>query len=529
VTLPVSYGPGPNGLALSARGVWLLTSCTDPALLTRVWSLACSGASPSRLLTAVPGGDEAGGADWAVLLAPSTSQSVARLLLRGAVTVTIWPGPGSTAGTSETATLYGRPSLTWAEHELTSSWARVRICLGQHVSPATDASLPLLLGVAAAESLAVDVSSVLSPVSVSPPTTAETVSESSWHEVPSSVEEADQPPSNQPDDGSTRQYVPIELADAGLDAGATQLSSGPSVDELLADFFGDTIDRSVAGAVGPIDENSDAAPAEALPDGRAAANGEPIGVPPQADHVATSSPARPPEPEAPQSLQRIRDDVPSGAAPVLIDAIKWGEQTAEDEARRPPVPVLAEPHPAADPTAVADDGTDDVNVTTRRPLLSHRPVDELSVQVPAVDCPAGHPNPPEAVRCRVCGQSVPYREDTTLRVRPSLGRLRLSTGEVVTLDRDVVLGRSPAAPDRPGPMPHLVRVGADSSDVSRVHLLVQLDGWQVQAVDVSSNGTILETEGAPAEALPTKQPYPIKPGARLLLSDDVWVTFEDLP
>jgi hypothetical protein len=168
-------------------------------------------------------------------------------------------------------------------------------------------------------------------------------------------------------------------------------------------------------------------------------------------------------------------------------------------------------------------------VTTRRPVPSHRPVDELSVRVPAVDCPSGHPNPPHAVRCRVCGEGVPYREDTTLRVRPSLGRLRLSTGDVVTLDRDVVLGRSPAAPDRPGPMPHLVRIGADSSDISRVHLLVQLDGWQVQAVDVSSNGTMLEADGAPTEALPTNQPYPIQAGARMLLSDDVWVAFEDLP
>jgi hypothetical protein len=99
----------------------------------------------------------------------------------------------------------------------------------------------------------------------------------------------------------------------------------------------------------------------------------------------------------------------------------------------------------------------------------------------------------------------------------------------VTLDRDVVLGRSPAAPDRPGPMPHLVRIGADSSDISRVHLVVQLDGWQVQAVDVSSNGTMLEADGAPTEALPTNQPYPIQAGARMLLSDDVWVAFEDLP
>ena len=62
-------------------------------------------------------------------------------------------------------------------------------------------------------------------------------------------------------------------------------------------------------------------------------------------------------------------------------------------------------------------------------------------QVLAGFCAAGHANPPHASRCRVCGQ--PLTERTGMIPRPPLGRLRVSTGVVVPLNSDIIVGRAP--------------------------------------------------------------------------------------
>ena len=65
--------------------------------------------------------------------------------------------------------------------------------------------------------------------------------------------------------------------------------------------------------------------------------------------------------------------------------------------------------------------------------------------------------------------------------RPPLGVLRLSTGDLVTLDRSVLLGRAPklgegiAVTDRP----HVVKVPSPERDVSRNHVDVVLDNRDV--------------------------------------------------
>ena len=77
--------------------------------------------------------------------------------------------------------------------------------------------------------------------------------------------------------------------------------------------------------------------------------------------------------------------------------------------------------------------------------------------------------------------------------RPTLGGLRLPTGEVVPLDRGVVLGRKPAPLEDSTDWPHLVHLPSDHTFVSRMHLHIELDGWNVLARDLDSRGGTMLT------------------------------------
>ncbi|MEP6798448.1 MAG: FHA domain-containing protein, partial [Lapillicoccus sp.] len=151
--------------------------------------------------------------------------------------------------------------------------------------------------------------------------------------------------------------------------------------------------------------------------------------------------------------------------------------------------------------------------------------------VMAVRCPAGHLNPPEAARCRQCAQEVAPQEPFPA-PRPPLGVLRLPSGDVVTLDRGIVLGRAPRTSlDVPvASRPHVVRVASPQKDVSRTHLEVVLDGWQVLVRDLeTTNGTLVTLPGeAPTPLLPD-EPRVIAPGTRISLADEVELTYEALP
>ena len=87
----------------------------------------------------------------------------------------------------------------------------------------------------------------------------------------------------------------------------------------------------------------------------------------------------------------------------------------------------------------------------------------------------------------MCHQRVAPQEPRRVD-RPPLGGLRLPTGEVVPLDRGVVLGRKPAPAEGSTDWPHLVHLPKDHSFVSRRHLQIELDGWDVVARDLDSRG-----------------------------------------
>jgi hypothetical protein len=144
----------------------------------------------------------------------------------------------------------------------------------------------------------------------------------------------------------------------------------------------------------------------------------------------------------------------------------------------------------------------------------------------AVSCPLGHLTPPIAPQCRVCHQRVAPQEPRRVD-RPSLGGLRLPTGEVVPLDRGVILGRKPAPAEGSSDWPHLVHLPSDHSFVSRRHLQIELDGWDVVARDLESRGgTTIAPPGREPQRMTPGDAYVLEPGTVLDMAHVYAVRFE---
>ena len=75
--------------------------------------------------------------------------------------------------------------------------------------------------------------------------------------------------------------------------------------------------------------------------------------------------------------------------------------------------------------------------------------------------------------------------------RPSLGRLQLDDGELVELDQELLIGRNPDRDEEPSRI-RMRRVKALGDKVSRSHLEVRFQGWDVLVDDCgSTNGTFV--------------------------------------
>jgi len=252
-----------------------------------------------------------------------------------------------------------------------------------------------------------------------------------------------------------------------------------------------------------------------------------------------------PAPAASTGAQARPLPAPGGG---LIDSVPWrsgGSNVAPPEAplaseaplisQAPPeASPTAQPHRQAEPrpggvTVAADLVDEDAEATVDRSALlaaaAHR---ESGPLVLAVLCSAGHPSPPHAGTCRTCAREIPAQQPFQT-PRPPLGVLRLASGDVVSLDRGVLLGRSPKVnADLPAAeRPHLVRVPSPENDISRNHVEVVLEGWHVLVRDLgSTNGTTVALPGqVPVRLRPGDQQL-IEPGTTITLADEVSLTFE---
>jgi len=121
-------------------------------------------------------------------------------------------------------------------------------------------------------------------------------------------------------------------------------------------------------------------------------------------------------------------------------------------------------------------------------------------------------------------------EDVPAR-RPAQGRIRLSTGRVVELERPVVIGRRPRSVRTSGSdLPTLVAVESPEHDISRNHVEIRAEGEHVLVTDLdTTNGTVLLRGGADPVRLHPGEPTMVVTGDVLDIGDGVTVAFEDLP
>ncbi|MCW2833010.1 MAG: hypothetical protein JWN68_963 [Nocardioides sp.] len=184
-------------------------------------------------------------------------------------------------------------------------------------------------------------------------------------------------------------------------------------------------------------------------------------------------------------------------------------------------------HPPQEQAADGSEGIDDHDGSTvHRPDLASHLRHGATDTVLAISCSSGHLTPADSRMCRICRQPVAPQEPRRV-PRPPLGGLRLPTGEVVPLDRGVVLGRKPAPLEDSTDWPHLVHLPADHTFVSRMHLHIELDGWLVLARDLDSRGgTMLTMPGRVPEQMRSGEAYVLEPGASLDLAEVYEVRFE---
>ncbi|MCH6230720.1 FHA domain-containing protein [Microbacterium sp. CFH 31415] len=113
---------------------------------------------------------------------------------------------------------------------------------------------------------------------------------------------------------------------------------------------------------------------------------------------------------------------------------------------------------------------------------------------------------------------------------PAPGRIRVSSGQVVTLDRTVVIGRRPRSTRVSGTdLPHLVAVDSPQQDISRSHVELRVEGDSIVATDLNTtNGTTLLRPGVDPMRLHPGEATVVVPGDVIDLGDGITVAIEDI-
>ena len=237
---------------------------------------------------------------------------------------------------------------------------------------------------------------------------------------------------------------------------------------------------------------------------------EPLGPEP----AAAAPPARPTA-SAPRTPPVDIDD--PAAALAAIQAAAVGAD-GEPLQAAPVVPPRRAPVPRSDEIVEPHDADVTLPPPASEALLLEAGAEAPDARGSLVDakrCGNGHPNPPTAATCEVCGEFLaPGAASITHLARPSLGRLALDDGGVVELDQELLIGRNPdrdTDPARQG----MRRVKLVGDKVSRSHLEIRFQGWEVLVADCgSTNGTfVVPRPGGQVATLEPGRSHMVEPGA----------------
>jgi hypothetical protein len=505
----LNYQPGPWRGVIAPGAVALFPTTLDGELLERIWRTLDDGHGLSGVLEALTG--EFGTNLKAI---PPFAVAVAsgpelRLAVRGAFRIDV-----TQAGASDPLTVAGDEVTTWNERVVAaaegfvvssegadaSDWFAIRsgivLCRAVSFRMAGQTGVAAVMPVAAVDAEPVSVDA--EPVSVPPTETivpdavtiaAETVvvPAAVVEPVPETEPEPEPVPVPEPQpaaDDTVDDVVPIEADDFG-----------PTVTELPDDAYdhlwGATVVKSVEEAAVRLDddESADDDSASSPSPAPSPAPSAPAAAPTPAP-AATPAPFTPPAPAPHVSSKEwtappptgLIDRVP-GFAGVGAAATNWNEQSTPTAAK-----------PAAPATSESDHDGLTVTVSELEAMRRLESADEAAT--------AGGP-----------------------------GRIVLATGDVVSLDRPVIVGRRPRAQRVQGDvLPHLVTVPSPEQDVSRSHLEVRVEGRHVLVVDLdTTNGSVLHRAGTPPLRLTPGEAVLVLSGDIVDIGDGVTLLFEDLP
>ncbi len=246
------------------------------------------------------------------------------------------------------------------------------------------------------------------------------------------------------------------------------------------------------------------------------------GASPGAPPVAQAAPAAPGQ-DTPQPPDRSMSFL--GGTDATDDLTVETPSPVVAPASTPPPSGASEPvvAPAPDvstPTAPAPEGGGPISIVEAPE--SSRPA---PVQVRGLRCQRDHLVHPNARLCPLCGdnmqnRSVVVNPDGTigdLGPRPPLGVLILPDGRSFQISRTTVLGRQPDL-DADVMAGIADAVILDEPNVSRRHVKIVLEDWDVYAVDLgSANGTSLAPTGEVPSRVEPNERTPINGGATIYL------------
>ncbi|MEE2814868.1 MAG: FHA domain-containing protein [Actinomycetota bacterium] len=508
-----AYRPGSWQVVAEEHGMIAVPGDTPTERLAALTEMMRSGAPQlTEVIDVLGGGTMATLGSFAVALLGEDS---ARLAVRGDIRVTV-------TGVDGDEVVSGAEISTWTERYFTHPRSFTVSLEEAH----SDTSLVVRSGTVLASSVAFPHGDQPAASATAAPGVAEPVEAGAGDVAPPEDAAPAEKTDQQPADAGNAAFP----AQAGVLATAAQ-AEGTPVDEVPADEV-------------PADE----VPADEVPAAEAPAATE------SADEATAATESADEAPAATESADEAPADAPDAEQGDAAEEASGSGAEHPELVQTEAMPVTT----ASDPSGV-DAGFPTLIPTeyTFAPAPPSIPEDDV-LDATVHSAPRGPAAPPaelggdhdgstislaELRRMREAAGDAPQQTtgtsgpDTPTEVLPAVGApaaghgsARLSSGQVVTLDRTVIIGRRPRATRASGDsLPHLVAVESPQQDISRSHLEIRPEGDSVVVIDLhTTNGSTLMRPGADPVRLHPGEHTLVLSGDVVDLGDGVTVSFEGL-